>query len=120
VRTVDRILDELADRDGRILRYRAADGLEGDEGCVLACTFWLVGCMARQGAERRAEARRIFDQTAALANDLGLFAEEYDPGLGEMLGNFPQGLSHYSFITAAVALERAAAADAEPVAGAAV
>ncbi|HMB52054.1 MAG TPA: glycoside hydrolase family 15 protein [Thermoanaerobaculia bacterium] len=116
LRTVDRILAELADHDGRILRYRAADGLEGDEGCFLACTFWLVGCMARQGDERRAEAQRIFDQTAALANDLGLFAEEYDAGLGEMLGNFPQGLSHYSFITAAVALERAAAGD-ETVAG---
>jgi len=113
VRTVDRILDELADDHGLILRYRSADGLAGDEGCFLACTFWLVGCLARQGAERRAEARRIFDETAALANDLGLFAEEYDPVSGEMLGNFPQGLSHYSFITAAVALGRAEAAAAE-------
>jgi len=115
-RTVDRILEELADGHGLILRYRSADGLAGDEGCFLACTFWLVGCMARQGAERRAEARRIFDRTAALANDLGLFAEEYDPVRGEMLGNFPQGLSHYSFITAAVALDRAEAVVGEPVA----
>jgi len=104
VATVDRIRDELSDDHGMIRRYRSADGLSGDEGCFLACTFWLAECLALQ--DRRNDAREVFERAAALANDLGLFSEEYDLDAGEMLGNFPQGLSHYSFVTAAVAIER--------------
>jgi len=115
VRTADRVRDELSADHGLVLRYRDADGLAGGEGCFLACTFWLAEVLALQGEERRAEARRIFERTAALANDLGLFAEEVDVEGGEMLGNFPQGLSHYSFITAAVALERGVPARGEAV-----
>jgi GH15 family glucan-1,4-alpha-glucosidase len=102
VRTVDAIADELADDDGLIRRYRADDGLEDEEGTFLATSFWLAECYARQG--RMDEARHVFDRTVATRNDLGLFAEEYDPRDGTMLGNFPQGLSHLTHIGAAMAI----------------
>jgi GH15 family glucan-1,4-alpha-glucosidase len=56
-----------------------------------------------------AEARRRFERACACANDLGLFAEEFAPARGEMLGNFPQGLTHLAHIAAALALEQAVA-----------
>jgi GH15 family glucan-1,4-alpha-glucosidase len=34
-------------------------------------------------------------------NDLGLFAEEYDPAAGRMVGNFPQAFTHLAVITTA-------------------
>jgi GH15 family glucan-1,4-alpha-glucosidase len=77
--------------------------LEGQEGVFLACTFWLAECLAKQG--RRREARRAFKNGTAAANDLGLFAEQYDPRRKEMLGNFPQGLTHLAHISAALALD---------------
>ncbi|MCA1682992.1 MAG: glycoside hydrolase family 15 protein [Actinobacteria bacterium] len=101
VRTVDAIRDRLG-QDGLLRRYDVADGLDGEEGCFVACSFWLAECLARQG--RALEARDVFDRTMATANDLGLFAEEYDPRSRELLGNFPQGLSHLSHVAAAVAL----------------
>lgn len=104
IRTVEAIRGALGDTGGLVRRYLSTDGLRGDEGAFLACSFWLVECLARQG--RSGEARRIFDQISALANDLGLFSEEYDPEANIMLGNFPQGLTHYSHICAALALAR--------------
>jgi pentatricopeptide repeat protein len=105
VRTVDAIREELG-VDGLLLRYRPdkemRDDLEGDEGAFLACSFWLAECYARQG--RMEEARAVFDRSVSTGNELGLFSEEYDPKAGEMLGNFPQGLTHLSHIAAAVAL----------------
>ena len=70
----------------------------------MACTFWLAECLARQG--RVAAARTAFARALATANDLGLFAEEFDPASGTLLGNFPQALTHLSHIAAAVALEQ--------------
>jgi GH15 family glucan-1,4-alpha-glucosidase len=102
VRTTDVIRQELTS-DGLILRYKSVDGLQSREGVFLACTFWLVECLARQG--RRREALRSFKQATASANDLGLFAEQYDPQAKEMLGNFPQGLTHLAHISAALALD---------------
>jgi GH15 family glucan-1,4-alpha-glucosidase len=104
VRTTDAVWSELAE-DGLIRRYRADDDLEGTEGTFVACNFWLVECLAGQG--RIAEARDVFAQTIATANDLGLFSEEFDTSSRSLLGNFPQGLSHLSHIAAAVALTRA-------------
>jgi GH15 family glucan-1,4-alpha-glucosidase len=101
VRTVDAVREEL-DADGLLYRYRRADGLKGQEGAFLACSFWLVECLARQGRVDEAEA--AFDRAVQTANDLGLFGEEYDPKAGQILGNFPQGLTHLSHIAAVVAL----------------
>lgn len=104
LRTADAIRHDLTEH-GLVLRYRSADGLSGREGTFLACTFWLVECLARQG--RRAEAEALFDNTLRCSNELGLFPEEYDCAAGLMLGNFPQGLTHLAHIAAALALERA-------------
>jgi GH15 family glucan-1,4-alpha-glucosidase len=101
LRTVDAICSDL-DRDGLLLRYRGPDGLKGPEGMFLPCTFWLVSCLANQG--RIAEARIYYDRALACSNELGLFSEEYDTASKQMLGNFPQGLTHVSQIMAWLAL----------------
>jgi GH15 family glucan-1,4-alpha-glucosidase len=101
VRTADAVWEELGE-DDLVWRYREGDGLEGEEGAFLACSFWLAECLARQG--RPVEARRVFDRGVSTANDLGLFSEEFDPKRKTQLGNFPQALTHLSHIAAAVAL----------------
>ena len=101
LRTADAISDDLS-REGLISRYVASDGLDGNEGTFIACTFWLAECFARQGKDE--EALTVFQRAESTANDLGLFAEEFDPERGEMLGNFPQGLTHLAHIGAAAAL----------------
>ena len=100
IRTTDAIATEL-DFDGLIRRYPGDDSPE-EEGAFVACSFWLAECFARQG--RIEEARAVFDRTISTANGLGLFAEQYDPEREEMLGNFPQALSHLSHLEAALAL----------------
>jgi GH15 family glucan-1,4-alpha-glucosidase len=110
--TINAIARDLTD-DGLVLRYRNqegmnADGLEGEEGTFVICSFWLVSCLARAGELDRAEA--LFDQLAAYANDLGLLAEEIDTANGELLGNYPQAFSHIGLITAAWAIDQARAA----------
>jgi GH15 family glucan-1,4-alpha-glucosidase len=105
VRTVAAVREELGAGDGLIYRYRRDDGLEGDEGAFLCCSFWLAECLAQAGDV--GEARAVFDQAVARANDLGLFSEEIDPRTGDILGNFPQGLTHLAHIDAAVALGEA-------------
>lgn len=102
VRTTEAIRRDLS-YDGLVRRYTAKDGLRGKEGVFVACTFWLAECLAHQ--RRRKEARQAFERACRCANDLGLFAEEFHPRLGEMLGNFPQGLTHLAHVSAALALE---------------
>ena len=102
IRTTDAVHSELED-NGLLRRYADGDdGMAGREGVFLACSFWLTECFARQG--RLDQAHRIFQRALAVGNDLGLFGEEYDPSADEMLGNFPQGLTHLSLISAAVAI----------------
>lgn len=102
IRTTDAVRDEL-EEEGLLRRYATDDdGMEGTEGVFLACSFWLAECLARQS--RFEEAHQVFERARATGNDLGLFAEEYDTRRGEMLGNFPQALTHLSLISAAVAL----------------
>jgi GH15 family glucan-1,4-alpha-glucosidase len=103
VRTTDAIRDEL-DADGLIYRHRSDDGMKDAEGAFLPASFWLAEVLAGQG--RIDEAHEVFDRAVATANGLGLFAEEYDPKHQEMLGNFPQALTHLSHIEAALALQR--------------
>jgi GH15 family glucan-1,4-alpha-glucosidase len=98
LRTTDAIREDLDD-DGLLKRYRSEDTREG---AFLACSFWLAECLAHQG--RTEDAGAAFDRALATANDLGLYSEEYDTEVRELLGNFPQGLTHLSHISAAVAL----------------
>jgi GH15 family glucan-1,4-alpha-glucosidase len=99
--TADAIHRELC-ADGLVLRYRADDGLEGREGAFIACTFWLATVLARQG--RRKEALELFERACGCASDLGLFPEEYDPKRRELIGNYPQGLTHLAHVAAALAI----------------
>jgi GH15 family glucan-1,4-alpha-glucosidase len=107
--TIDAISHELG-RDGFVSRYSTSDtddGLPGDEGQFLACSFWLVSALARNG--RVGEARALFERLLALRNDLGLLAEEYDVSGQRQVGNFPQAFSHLTLIGAATAISAAEA-----------
>jgi GH15 family glucan-1,4-alpha-glucosidase len=109
VGTIDAVWRELG-RDGFVSRYSTAetdDGLPGDEGQFLACSFWLVNALARAG--RVGEARSLFERLIGLSNDLGLLAEEYDVERGRQVGNFPQAFSHLTLILAARAISAAEA-----------
>jgi GH15 family glucan-1,4-alpha-glucosidase len=104
--TVARIRTELG--TGPLLRrYDGDDGLPGQEGAFLACSFWLVDALARLGQVR--DAVELMEQLLGLGNDLGLYAEEIDPASGAFLGNFPQGLVHLALINAAVSVQEALA-----------
>jgi GH15 family glucan-1,4-alpha-glucosidase len=102
VRTVDAVERELGTGDGLVRRYAVDDGLGGEEGAFLACSFWLAEALARQGRGERA--RRVYERALAAAGDLGLMAEQVDVRGGELLGNHPQALTHLSHIEAAMAL----------------
>jgi GH15 family glucan-1,4-alpha-glucosidase len=103
--TVEAIRTRLTDDRGFVYRYRAADGLAGEEGTFAVCTFWLVQCLAELGELR--QARRLFEQLTGFANDVGLLSEELDSRTGELLGNFPQAFTHIGLVNAAWAIARA-------------
>jgi GH15 family glucan-1,4-alpha-glucosidase len=95
-------------RDGFVARYvtrSGVDGLPPGEGVFLPCSFWLVDNYLLQG--RDAEAKALFDRLAGLANDVGLFSEEYDPVARRLVGNFPQAFTHVSLINSALKLTAA-------------
>ncbi|MEU5795523.1 glycoside hydrolase family 15 protein [Streptomyces sp. NPDC047813] len=106
--TVDAIRADLG-HDGFLRRYDSAadddsvvDGLPGGEGAFLACSFWLVDALYLTG--RPQEARELFERLVRVANDVGLLAEEYDPGADRQLGNFPQAFSHLGLVNSALTL----------------
>jgi GH15 family glucan-1,4-alpha-glucosidase len=107
--TIEAIAADLTE-DGLVLRYRNreglnADGLTGEEGTFVMCSFWLFSALAMAAEIDRAE--ELFEQLAGYANDLGLLAEEIDTATGEQLGNFPQAFSHIGLITAAYEIDKA-------------
>ena len=103
--TVEAIAHRLTDERGLVYRYRTDDGVEGDEGTFLLCTFWLAQTLALGGEVDRA--RKTFERAISYVNDVGLLAEEVDPRTGELLGNFPQAFSHIGLVNAAWAIARA-------------
>ncbi|MEO3787602.1 glycoside hydrolase family 15 protein [Actinocorallia sp. B10E7] len=103
--TIDTVERRLTDDRGLVYRYRAPDGLPGEEGTFLLCTFWLAHALALSGQTSRA--RAVFEHAAAHLNDVGLLAEEISPATGEHLGNFPQAFSHIGLINAAWAISQA-------------
>ncbi|MEU3405970.1 glycoside hydrolase family 15 protein [Streptomyces sp. NPDC006670] len=105
VGTVDAVRAELGS-SGLVRRYStegpSVDGLPGDEGAFLACSFWLADALHLTG--RPKEARELFERLLAVRNDVGLLAEEYDPASGRQLGNFPQAFSHIGLVNTALTL----------------
>ena len=102
--TIDVLQRELT-IDGLVQRYQPADDVDGigePEGVFLACSFWMVGALAAAG--RRAAAVDLFERLLELANDVGLYSEEYDPAAHRLLGNFPQAFTHLGLVNAAVDL----------------
>jgi glucoamylase len=104
--TIDAIGTELAEGD-LIARYstgaqEGVDGLSGKEGSFLMCSFWYVDALALAG--RREQAEAMFERLIALANDVGLLAEEYDAQEHRFAGNFPQAFSHLALVNCAANL----------------
>jgi GH15 family glucan-1,4-alpha-glucosidase len=103
VGTVAAIERELCE-GGLVRRYAGdslgeIDGLPGEEGAFLPCSFWLADNLILQG--RRDEGRAVFDRLVGLANDVGLLAEEYDAAAGRLVGNFPQAFTHVALVNTA-------------------
>jgi alpha,alpha-trehalase len=99
--TVLAIAQELTE-DGFVLRYRVEetdDGLAGEEGSFLICSFWLVSGLQIVGEPQLA--RDLMERLLRDASALGLYAEEFDPATGRHLGNFPQAFSHLALLDAA-------------------
>jgi GH15 family glucan-1,4-alpha-glucosidase len=89
-------------RDGFVLRHdprEVTDERQPIEGAFLACSLWLADAYVLAGEIAKAQA--LFDRVVAVANDLGLLAEEYDSGEGRQTGNFPQALTHIALINTA-------------------
>jgi len=103
--TIAAIRRELSDGRGLLRRYRSPDGLAGEEGSFLLCSFWLAHALALAGDV--GEAHAVFARAAAHANDVGLLAEEAHPVTGEALGNFPQAFSHVGLVNARWAIAEA-------------
>jgi GH15 family glucan-1,4-alpha-glucosidase len=102
--TIEAIERELL-VDGFVLRYptdEADDGLPPGEGAFLPCSFWLADALAMAG--RRDDARALYGRLTALANDVGLLAEEYDPHAKRLVGNFPQAFTHLALVNSALTI----------------
>ncbi|WP_354263419.1 glycoside hydrolase family 15 protein [Arthrobacter sp. OAP107] len=105
--TVDAVWQELSAGYPFLYRYPPGqDGLPGDEGAFLPCSFWLAQALAFTG--RAAEATEMFEALLGIAGPLGLFSEEIDSATGALLGNYPQAMTHAALVQAALALRDAA------------
>jgi len=106
--TIDAIEERLTAERGLVYRYRTnngVDGLAGEEGTFLLCTFWFAQALALANGVDRAKA--VFQREVRYVNDVGLLAEEVEPRTGELLGNFPQAFSHIGLVNAAWAIAEA-------------
>jgi GH15 family glucan-1,4-alpha-glucosidase len=110
--TIDATAARLTDQRGLVYRYLTEDGLPGEEGTFLLCTFWLAHAQALAGEVDQAAA--TFERAVTAINDVGLLAEEVDVPSGEMIGNFPQAFSHIGLINAAWAIAQARQRAARP------
>jgi GH15 family glucan-1,4-alpha-glucosidase len=105
MRCTYQFIERELSRNGLMLRYPDGfDGLPGIEGAFGIASFWAVEHLARCG--QIDEARTRFERLLSLANDVGLYAEEFDRRSGEPLGNFPQAFSHVGLISAALGLSQ--------------
>jgi GH15 family glucan-1,4-alpha-glucosidase len=108
VATAAAVADRLSAGGGLLYRYlheESPDGIPGDEGAFMLCSFWLVENLARQG--RLDEAAELYASLCARASSVGLLPEQIDPSSGEFYGNFPQAFSHIGVIAGGVRLVRA-------------
>jgi GH15 family glucan-1,4-alpha-glucosidase len=108
VATTTAVAERLSAGDGLLYRYLhddSTDGLPGDEGAFLLCSFWLVENLALQG--RVEEAEHLYSSLCARASPLGLLSEQIDPSTGVFMGNYPQAFSHIGVIAGGVRLARA-------------
>jgi GH15 family glucan-1,4-alpha-glucosidase len=98
--TVRAIREELTE-GGLVLRYRTEatdDGLHGEEGTFLICSFWLVSALSEIGEHREAE--HLCERLLSYASPLELYAEELEASSGRHLGNYPQAFTHLALINA--------------------
>jgi len=112
--TTAAIAERLSAGGGLLYRYRhdeSPDGIAGDEGAFLLCSFWLVDNLVGQG--RLEEAEELYVSLCSRASPLGLLSEQINPTTGELVGNFPQAFSHIGVIASGVTLARAKAALAQ-------
>jgi alpha,alpha-trehalase len=110
VATTAAVAERLSAGGGLLHRYRhedSPDGIPGDEGAFVLCSFWLVENLARQGQLEKA--LELYASLCARASTLGLLPEQIDPSSGEFSGNFPQAFSHIGVSAAGVTLARALA-----------
>jgi GH15 family glucan-1,4-alpha-glucosidase len=111
VATAAAVAERLSAGGGLLYRYlhdEAPDGLAGDEGAFVLCSFWLVDNLVGQG--RTEEAEELYASLCARASPLGLLSEQIHPTTGEFMGNFPQAFSHIGIIASGVNLQLARAA----------
>jgi GH15 family glucan-1,4-alpha-glucosidase len=104
--TIDATIDRLVADHGLVKRYEGEDGLPGEEGAFLLCSFWLVDALALSG--RKSEARARFESVLEYVSSVGLLSEEIEPETGGHLGNTPQAFSHIGLINSALYLGRTA------------
>jgi GH15 family glucan-1,4-alpha-glucosidase len=102
--TIDVVQRDLSD-GVHVYRYRSPDGLPGEEGAFLLCSFWLLDALIHAG--RLDEAEVLLDRLLSLSNDVGLYAEMVDPATGEHLGNTPQAFTHMAVVTSCSAMSAA-------------
>jgi GH15 family glucan-1,4-alpha-glucosidase len=102
--TIDVVQRDLSN-GAHVHRYRSSDGLPGDEGAFLLCSFWLLDALIH--ARRLDEAETLLERLFGLANDVGIYAEMVDPTTGEQLGNTPQAFTHMAVVTSCNAISAA-------------